>query len=221
VGVFDAELESTEKSFVFLGRAVLQQILGIEGAVSEIAVSVRNRDELDGIMALLRTHFPGLSVDPWTTLEPFVLALVKVQSGFLYIWYGVVIVTISFGLINTLFMIIFERTREIGLLQALGMYPWQIVLQVLFESVVLLFSGAVVGNVLTFLLLAYFSGGIDLGRFSEGTELFGVGHMIHLHLQVSDWLVANALVAALGTLASIYPAWRAGKLLPAQAFSRG
>lgn len=220
IGLFDAELETTEKQFAFTGKMTLQTLVGVPAEVSELSLIAVDREKLSSITNSIRSLLPKLEVKDWKELEPFVVALLEVQSGFLYIWYLIVIVTIAFGLVNTLFMVLFERTREIGLLQALGMYPRQIVLQFLFESGVMLFVGAVFGNLLTVLLLWFFSNGIDVSQFAEGTELFGVGQRVFLHLRGSDQLIANLLIVILGLLASAYPAWKAGRLLPAVAFAK-
>ncbi len=221
IGVYHAELESTEKNFAFVSIHQAQEMLGMGAEISEIAITAKSKDNLISLRSALSQVFPQQKVELWSELEPFLLALLNVQNGVLYIWYVIVVVTISFGLVNTLFMAIFERSREIDLLQALGMYPTQIVLQILVESIVLLAFGALLGNILTFLMLWLLSGGIDLASFSEGTQMFGIGSTVYLHLRPSDCLLANTLVAGLGVLASVYPAWKAGRLLPARAFSRG
>ncbi|MCB0325277.1 MAG: ABC transporter permease [Bdellovibrionales bacterium] len=219
VGLFDAELESAERQFIFTGRVPAQELLGIKGEVSEVVLLGQDRDALEELQRTLQRAAPRAQIDDWKTLEPFAVALVKVQSGFLFIWYGIVIVTISFGLVNTLFMAVFERTRELALLQALGMVPHQIVLQILIESAVLLVGGVLLGNILTYVCLVWLSEGIDLGSFAEGTQMLGVGRVIYPKLQWVDWSIANSLIVGLSLFASVFPAWHAGRLRPAEAFA--
>ena len=121
---------------------------------------------------------------------------------------------------EALFMAIYERTREFGLVQSLGMKPRLIVWQVLMESVVLLLIGALSGNLLGLLTVKAFSGGIDIAQFSKGTEMIGLSSMVYPSIRVSDWVLANQLILALGLFGSLYPAWRASKLGPMEAITR-
>lgn len=220
IGLYRTELEATEKSYAFIGRKTAQTMLGMGEEISEISLRAEDRDLLSNVQRRLRAVVGGFDVADWTVLEPLVTALVKVQSGFLYIWYLIVIVTISFGLVNTLFMSIFERTREIGMYQALGMTERMVLKQILLESFVLLFVGALLGNVLTYLGLIVLQGGIDLADFAQGVEMFGATSMIYPTPKKFDILVVNVFALVIGMLSSLYPAWRAGKLNPAQALTR-
>ena len=66
---------------------------------------------------------PGLDIEPWTVIEPLLVLTQKITDVILIIWYAIVFAAMSFGLINTLLMAVFERTREFGLFQSLGMRP--------------------------------------------------------------------------------------------------
>jgi ABC-type antimicrobial peptide transport system permease subunit len=146
--------------------------------------------------------------------------MLKVTDGFMYIWYLVVFLAMSFGLINTLLMAVFERTREIGLLMALGMHPSNVLTQVLLESLMLLLLGLVLGNGLTFLTLWGLHDGIDLSQFAEGLAMMGYSPVIYPELVPRDAIGANLLVILLGIAASLYPAWRAARTVPVEALAR-
>jgi len=220
IGLFDAESEAIEKSFVFVGRETAQRLLGMGGDVSELAVMTTNRAQLGGLLKRLRAATPGLDVQPWTVVEPLLRLTEKVVNVILIVWYVIVFAAMSFGLVNTLLMAIFERTREFGLFQALGMPPRHILGQVLVESLTLLGVALVAGNVAAWLTVQALVEGLDLSAFAKGFEMFGISPVIYPALTVIDIVAANGLVVILGILASLYPAWRAARHVPIEAITR-
>jgi ABC-type lipoprotein release transport system permease subunit len=127
---------------------------------------------------------------------------------------------LSFGLVNTLMMAIFERVREIGLMQALGMKPLAIMIQILLESSLLLLLGLVVGNVLAIGSILPVQDGIDISVVSEGMEMFGAASTLYPALKLNDVLLANGVVIVLGILTSLLPAWRAAQYRPVEALTK-
>ncbi|HEX7043609.1 MAG TPA: FtsX-like permease family protein [Burkholderiales bacterium] len=220
VGVFDAEPEAIETGYVFVGRRVAQQMLRLGERISEIALVAPERDRIEGLLERLRAAAPGLDVRPWTEIEPLLVLTEELSNVVLVIWYLIVFTAMSFGLVNTLLMAVFERTREFGLFQALGMRPRLIVGQVLGESLILIALGLALGNAAAALTLRWLEGGLDLSAFAEGFEMVGYSPVLYPEVAASDVLAANLLVFVLGLIASLYPAWRAARHVPVQALAR-
>lgn len=220
VGVYRAELEATERTYLFTGLRVAQSFLAMPGEVSELALLLESSEAIHDDVVSLKRWLPALDSASWESLQPLVVAVHRVQNGFLKIWATIVMITVSFGLMNTLFMAIFERSREIGLLQALGMQPSQIVIQIVLESVVLLFIGCVIGNLCGLATFVALGGGIDISAFARGTQHLGMSSMIFPRFVAVDWLIANLLVFVLGVISSLYPAWRAAQSSPAESIAR-
>ncbi|HIE00165.1 MAG TPA: ABC transporter permease [Thiotrichaceae bacterium] len=220
VGIFDAKMEETETQFVFISRQRLQKMLGMHDKISELAVLGYDRDNLETVVQKLRAAAPEQDVQDWQTLNPLVMVIVNVFEGFLLIWYLVVFIAVAFGLVNTLLMAIFERTREMGLFQALGMKPRWIVGQVLFESLFLLSMGLIIGNLMSFATLLLTAEGLDFSSYAAGYEMAGLSSMIYPVLSLSDVVISNVLIIGLGLVASFYPAWRASRYVPVEAITR-
>lgn len=220
VGIFDADPQAMETGYVFIGRGVAQQMLKIDSTVSEIAIMTPDRDRLGSLLVPLRDAAQGLDVAPWTEVQPLLVLTEKVNNVVLIIWFAVVFAAMSFGLVNTLLMAVFERTREFGLFQALGMPPRFILGQVLFESLILLGIGLILGNTIGWLNVYWLKDGIDLSAFAEGLEMVGVSPVIYPALSAADVVTANLLVVVLGIAASLYPAWRASRHVPVDAITR-
>jgi len=142
------------------------------------------------------------------------------MNGFVMVWMVVIFLALSFGLVNTLMMAVFERVREIGLMRALGMRPSAIVYQILVESIMLLVLGLVVGNLMAIGTIAPLKDGIDISAVAEGMEMMGASSRLYPVLQWGDLMLANAVVIVLGIITSLLPAWRAAQYRPVEALSR-
>ena len=222
VGVFRAEMESTEKQFVFVSRSAGQKMLKLGNGISEIAILLTDGYENRDVYNKLKAALPAdqFEVHSWRELLPFQTAYLRILDGFMWFWFLVVFVAMGFGIVNTTLMAVFERMREFGLMKALGMKPWWILREVLVESFLLLICGLMVGNFLGFLSIYALSGsGIDLSALAAGAEYAGMARIIYPAIAVKDVLVANLTVLLLGLLVSIYPAIKASRFTPVQALA--
>jgi ABC-type lipoprotein release transport system permease subunit len=221
VGVFRAELENREESFVYAGRDVVQAMLGIGTNVSEIAVLGHQYQTPEVLAEAIRSVVSeDHEVLSWLELDPYLATMMRVMNGFVLVWMVVIFLSLSFGLVNTLMMAIFERVREIGLMRALGMRPSAIVYQVLVESVMLLILGLLLGNLMAIGTIVPLKDGIDISVVSQGMEMMGASSMLFPVLLWPDLLLANSVVIVLGIITSLLPAWRAASYRPVEALGR-
>lgn len=220
VGVFAAELENIEESFIFAGRKTVQAMLNMKDDISEIAVLGRDYRDVSDVLRVQEFTGPDREVLPWYEIDTYLGTMLSTMDGFVLVWIIVVFLALSFGLVNTLVMAVFERIREIGLMQALGMRPSMIVIQVLMETLLLLLIGLAAGNLLAILSVAALSDGIDLSIVSEGMQMMGVANVLYPSLTVRDVLLADIVVIVLGLLAGLSPAWRAARYQPVEAITK-
>ncbi|MGW8300536.1 MAG: ABC transporter permease [Desulfobacterales bacterium] len=223
VGVFRAEMESTEKQFVFVSRSAGQKMLKLGHGISEIAILLPEGYENRHVDKKLKAALPAdqFEVHSWRELLPFQTAYLRILDGFMWFWFLVVFVAMGFGIVNTTLMAVFERMREFGLMKALGMKPWWILREVLVESFLLLICGLMVGNILGFLSIYALSGsGIDLSALAAGAEYAGMSRIIYPAVALKDVLVANLTVLLLGVLVSLYPAIKASRFTPVEALAQ-
>ena len=221
VGFFEANLAAQEEAFVFAGRATLQKMLRIDNQVSEVALVGDDYRNVEVLLADTRRAMDERDeVQPWYELDTYLGTMLNVMDGFVLVWVIVIFLALSFGLVNTLVMAVFERVREIGLMLALGMRPSSILMQIVFESTMLLIIGLGIGNVLAFASVAPLRDGIDISIVAEGMEMFGASSVLYPELQMSDVVLANVVVLVLGFLASLSPAWRASRYEPVEAITK-
>ena len=221
IGLFDANVEAFEESYVFAGKATLQKMLHIEDQVSELVVVGDDYRNVEPLFAQVSALVGDRAeVRRWTEVDGYLGAMLKVMDGFVLVWIIVIFLALSFGLVNTLVMAVFERVREIGLMLALGMRPILILGQIIVESLLLLALGLFIGTVLAWATVQPMKGGVDLSIVGEGMEMYGMSSTLTPELLVSDIILANVVVLVLGFLASLSPAWRAAHYEPIEAITK-
>jgi ABC-type lipoprotein release transport system permease subunit len=222
VGIFKAEMEATEKQFVFVMRQTSQKMLRLGGGISEISILLPGKSDNPEVYHRLKAALPSeqFEVNDWRELLPFQTAYLRILDGFMWIWYLVVFVAMGFGIVNTTLMAVFERMREFGLLKALGMKPGWILREVLTESFLLLVTGMIIGNILAFIcIFSMARSGIDLSALAAGAEYAGMTRVIYPAIALKDILMSNLVVLVLGILVSAYPAVKAARFTPVEALT--
>ena len=220
VGIYTAEQEQTEERYVFVSLHAAQRMLNIGDDISEISFELYNLNELPQFIKRLQDASPQLDVKSWSSLEPFTQAILDISQGTIALWTVIMFILVAFGLVNTLLMAVFERTREFGLLQALGMKPIYIIWQVLLESMLLIGLGALAGFISGAGTVLAFHDGLNLGGLAKGAMLFGVGRVLYPHMDWSQAVEIALFVWGMGILTSVYPAWRAAREVPVRTINQ-
>jgi ABC-type lipoprotein release transport system permease subunit len=219
-GVFKAQMESTEKSYLFITMQGAGNLLNMEKGISEISIKIPKEENVDIVAKVLKKALDKkmYSIETWKDLLPMLEAYVRIFDGFMYIWYVVVFIAMGFGIVNTSLMAVFERVKEFGLLRALGMKPWRVIASVLIESMFTLIVGIVAGNCLGMISVFLMKdSGLDLAFFGKGAEFFGMSRIVYPVLTLSDVISVNFVIFFLGTVVSLYPAIRAAQITPVEA----
>ena len=219
VGLFGGSIPAQDQ-YAFTGLRRTQSFLGIGGDISEISFDAEKKVALDEVVGALRLAAPAQSVEPWTVLAPLAHVMEQFSQSYVFIWLSVMFVLMAIGIVNTQLMAVFERSREFGLLQALGMRPGLIVLQVTLESALLIGFGVIAGVMLMLLTLAPFGNGFDLGFLAAGSEMYGAGRVLHPHLDALDAVRFSLIVWILGIAAALWPARRAASTSPVSAMAQ-
>jgi len=220
VGIYSAEMPSLEEQFVFIGMETAQNLLGVSDSVSEIEIHGSDYRNVDWIYQAVAALEPERDVTPWYQLDPYLGSILTIMDGFVFVWIVVMFLALSFGLVNTLVMAVYERVREIGLIMALGMRPSAILIQVLMETLLLLVLGLALGNLLMLGTVILLPEGIDISRWAQGMEMAGMPSRLSFAMSWQDLLLANSIVIILGLLAGLLPAWRASRYDPVEALNK-
>jgi ABC-type lipoprotein release transport system permease subunit len=221
VGLFTASVQSFEEKFVFAGKNTTQTMLRVGDQVSEVVVLADDYRDVEAAYKKTVELIDGdADVKRWKELDTFLGTMLGVMDGFVFVWIVVIFLALSFGLVNTLVMAVFERVREIGLMLALGMRPIHILGQIVIESLLLLAIGLALGSALAWAAVQPIKDGIDVSIVGEGMDMWGMSSVLTPELLLSDVILANVVVLVLGFLASLSPAWRAANYEPIEAIEK-
>ncbi len=218
-GIFDTEANAFDGVTVIVRQRDLDALTG-NHMIHEIAVRLATNDSLARVEAQLKQRFPSLAVDTWKTLAPELKLTVESADVSMSIFLGVILLALLFGITNTMLMSVLDRTREFGVLMAVGMKRRRIFFMVVLETLFLSITGGVVGVSLGATSVALTaSKGISLAWFSDGLSQYGISSMLFpvVHSTLYPTLAAMVVVAA--CLAAVYPAMKAIRLNPASAIA--
>jgi ABC-type lipoprotein release transport system permease subunit len=172
--------------------------------VSMVYIKLRDPVDADRLQTRVERHFPDLGLSTTSGFADQEM-MTEMLEGMAMGVAGLAVIIGGIGMTNTLFMSVFERTREIGLLRALGWRRWRVLGLILGESVTLALLGGLVGIGLG--TAAVFV----IGRSSSWLSMLGT------HLSPELFVRAIVTVVMLGLVGGAYPAWWAGRLLPLEA----
>lgn len=230
VGILRTGMEGIDGRTVVMTRPRLARVLALEGQVHEIAIRARDPAALDALVTALRTSVtkasPGGAGDEvlaWYEVAPEIRIILIVFSASPIFMSFVLFLAVALGILNTMLMANFERTREFGLMMALGARPRRIVALVLAESAWLALLGTAAGAALGMALVGFWSlRGFDLGLLmggSEGFSLAGVAFdpVLWPRVGAAELIKTGVPVAILTLLAGLWPAVKASRTPPADA----
>ena len=221
IGLYAANTRAVEEAYAYVGRTTAQTMLHIGDSTTEVVfLGDDYRNVAPVFDAVIAAVDDKVSVRRWYEIDTYLGTMLGVMDGFVLIWVVVIFLALSFGLVNTLVMAVFERVREIGLMLALGMKPSSILIQIIIESMLLLALGLTIGNVLAWATVVPLQDGIDISVVSEGMEMWGASSMLYPKLYTSDMILASGVVLLLGFFASLSPAWRASRYEPVEAITK-
>ena len=196
----------------------LQKVLGKGQAIHEIGIICNAFEDATKVAQGINTFSPKNKAETWGEIAPELGYAQEMMSGIIYIFMSIILVALSFGIINTMLMAVLERKRELGMLMSVGMNKRKVFYMVIFETLFISFVAAPAGIIISYLMISYFgTHGIDLSAVGEGLEELGIGTRVFTQLPVEHYINISLLTFFLTFLSSIIPARRALKLDPAEA----
>lgn len=219
VGLYQSQNEPLDKRFIFVQRADLGALLGVGNDCHEAAILLNSDDLADTIRQQLQQQLPALQVETWKTISPeteLVVTSIDQKSIIIVI---IILLALAFGIVNTMLMSVLERTREIGVLMALGMNKMKLFFMILLETFFLTFIGCPFGLLLAWGFVKWISRtGIDLSYYAgKVMSNFGYGAIIYPILQVSSLIQILEIVFFTALVSAIFPAIKALRLNPVEA----
>lgn len=224
VGIVRTGRGAIDRGGGYLHLADMQALLAMHDEIHEVLVIGEDPDlagELKGPVEALADE--GLMVRTWSEADPITAQTMGMQDVAIFIFVGVIFAVASLGVLNTMLMAVFERTRELGLLKALGLTPFKITAMIVWEAIFLSLMASVLGGALGGLLDWYLvTTGLDFSVNGEGFEQMGVAFDPIIKGQVKPKSIAIVLVMvfAISVLAALWPAARGALLRPVDAMRK-
>jgi putative ABC transport system permease protein len=219
VGIYDLGLPEVEKSQVYVSLAEAQSLFDLRDQATEVGIALESVGQERDVAAVLQVALPGYEVSTWQELNPEMKQSLDVDKQVMNIFGLVVLLIAGVGILNLMLMAVFERTREIGILAAMGLKRREIMGLFLTEGILIGLLGAIAGFFLGGLVVSLFGQyGIDFSASASMGEMMALlGDRLYPQLAVDLLIQRSLTVAAIAILASLYPAWQASKREPAEA----
>ena len=219
VGIYDLGMAEAEKGMVFMTLPEAQTLYNLRDQVTEVSVSLQSVGQEKAVVSSLAAALPAYEVDSWETLRPEMRQALDTKMAFTGFFGMVVVFIAAIGILNLMMMAVFERTREMGVLAALGLKARQIMGLFLLEGSLIGVVGALIGVVAAAVLIGLVGRtGLDVSAASgmgEATAL--LGGRIYPIISPADVISRAVTVTVIAALASLYPAWQASRKEPAEA----
>jgi putative ABC transport system permease protein len=223
IGIITSGEMGLDRGMALTSLQTLQEMVDMPDQVTTFAVQLpENRIEALTKELKVRLQGESLEIMPWYTMFPVMKEWVTLHNGFLYLFIGVVLFIVLAGELNTLLLSMLERTREFGILMAIGTTRQEVAVLLIVEALMIGLLGTLAGLLLGFtIVLITGATGIDLSILLGATSRFYVDPLIYpqLNLEHFGFTVVAILIASVA--AGFYPAWRASLLQPAEAIRNG
>jgi ABC-type lipoprotein release transport system permease subunit len=218
-GIYDIGMPDIEKRTIYITLGEAQDLYGLSGQVTEIAISLKQIGEEPAVMNALRPSLAGAEIVSWQTSFPELEQALATKGGAMNVFSVIMMFIVGIGILNLLLMAIYERTREIGILGALGLKPSQISILFVLEGALMGLVGVASGVALG-LLINGIGGrvGMDFSKFSSISSYMAlISGKVYPTWGVDKLLQRTLTVLIITTLAALYPAREAAQREPAEA----
>ncbi len=218
-GIYKINNSRVEKSNVFIKQSDLKKLLGLKPMqFNEIVIKTNTIHKVEQY----KKAFEGIDnqnlVQTWDEIDPELGYAQDMMMTFTWIFMGIIMVALGFGIINAMLMAILERKRELGIMMAIGFNKKRLFWMIVIETLFLIAIATPVGLLLSYETISYFGEhGLKLTGVEQGMEAFGIGSVIYMDLPAKYYLAITILTVSVSFLAALYPAYKALQIQPVDA----
>lgn len=218
-GIYKTDNTPLDERNVYVNQDALNNYLAINNGTHEVAVILISDDVLEVAKSDLMEEFPDYKIETWKENSPETDLMVSTIDQYTAIIIIIIMIALAFGIINTMLMSVLERTREIGMLTALGMNRVRVFVLILTETILLTTVGVPVGLLASWFTINHLgNSGIDISSFSGAAMSgFGFSSMIYPEFPRESLQMVLSIVIGTAFVSSVFPSLKAIKLQPADA----
>ena len=225
VGIFNSGMSDIDREIIEMPLGTFQEIFNMGEFAHVLVGMVECLDDLETVLTQVRAEIPhslqngeDLVVLNWNTLVPGLYQIIQADMANGWFMYGCLILIVTFSILNTFLMAVLERTREFGVMLALGTKPIFIGKLVMLESLLLTLLGLGIGLAIgTAITLYYYVYGFSYPGMAELGAQFGLPETITPQLSVLAFTIGPIAILLFTMIASLYPALRIRVLKPIDA----
>jgi len=219
VGIFDLGMADIEKQSVYISLGEAQTLYDVTGS-TEVAVFLQHIGQEGQVISSMKSALPaGYEVESFEANYPDLASAINTKSSVMDVFSVIIIAIAGVGILNLLLMAVYERTREIGVLGAMGLKPNQISLLFILEGIMIGLVGIAVGIVFGLALNGYLMKvGLDFGNLSSAASYMALMQSrAYPTWGVEKLPMRASLILIISALAALIPAFEAGRREPAEA----
>jgi putative ABC transport system permease protein len=218
-GIYKTTNTGFDQITVFVNAGELADLYGSNDILThEIAILLNNIDDAEIVKEKLSRISSENSVRTWKELAPDAAMMDDYMIMYYFIFIGIIMLALAFGIINTMLMAILERTKELGMLMAIGMNRRRIFKMIMLETVFLTVVGAVAGILIGWVIIeALGKTGIHFTGWGEGFEAIGFAARVYPVVTPEFFVFTTIMVIITAIISSLWPARKALKLNPVEA----
>ncbi|MBB3698422.1 FtsX-like permease family protein [Flammeovirga yaeyamensis] len=216
VGIFSTSSPEFDKSVAFVRNKDIWRNTG-EEFIHEIAFASEDGGTFpEKITKRIQSTIneDGLNVQTWKQIAPELATIAESGNTQSYIILGIILFALGFGILNSMTMAIFERSRELGVLMAVGLNRSKVFLMIVLETIYLSMIGAAIGGVLVTVLINYFG---EHGLKYAESSMGGFSNILYPNLPLESFIPLFFMVLLTAIVSALPPAFRAIRLNPAEA----
>jgi putative ABC transport system permease protein len=221
VGIFDSGSTDMDRALAEVPLPYFQDIFSMRGHGNSIAIAVDELVDVAPAKAAAAQAVPGeagLTVLDWNALHPGLRQAIQADLSSAWFMYSVLVILVGFSVLNTQLMSVLERTREFGVITALGIRPGKLASLVMQETALMALIGLALGLFFGWLLTLYFHAhGFSYPGMEELAERFNLPGKMYPSITFGSMLLGPSVVFLFCLLASVYPALRLFRLHPVEA----
>ena len=225
-GIFSSGIDEFDRNVIMMGLKGFQEIFSMGTSVHEAVITADSLGDVSMIKQNIQNNFltikgdDSLAVPDWMEIMPGLLQGIQMDLVSGIIMYIILVIVVAFSIFNTFLMAILERTREFGVMMAIGTSPSRITKLVMFESICMTIVGIVLGIIIGSLVTLYFQ---KYGIFIAGTEdilkEYGIPERLYPRLSLISATAGPLVVFLITFVSSVFPALRIRKLNPVKAMA--
>jgi len=219
IGIYDVGIPSIEKGTAYISLAEAQSLFNLHEQSTEVQITLKKVGTESAVVAALTPMLPGYEVESWEKNYPELGNAIGRKSIVMDIFSVIIVMIAGIGILNLLMMAVYERTREIGLLGAMGLKPRQIATTFVLEGTLIGLVGVIAGIAIGLVTnLSLGKVGMDYSQFAGVTEYMAlISGRVYPTLGVSKLAWRAGVVAGIAALAALIPALIASRREPSEA----